>query len=168
MELGLVLMYLAAIIAANLSVVAFGPAVSIANAFIFIALDLTSRDRLHAAWHGRGLLWKMAALIGTGSLLSWLLNRNAGPIALASFVAFGVSATLDTIVYAALGRRAYLVRVNGSNVVSAAADSLIFPTLAFGGFLPWIVAGQFAAKLIGGALWAWVLRPREKGEAAYV
>ena len=42
-------MYLAAIVAANLSVAAFGLAVSIANAFIFIALDLTSRDRLHEA-----------------------------------------------------------------------------------------------------------------------
>lgn len=167
MELGLVLMYLAAIVVANLSVAAFGPAVAIVNAFVFIGLDLTARDRLHAAWHGRGLAWKMACLIGAGSLLSWLLNRDAGPIALASFVAFAVSATLDTIVYAALGKRAYLVRINGSNVVSAAADSLIFPYLAFGGFLPWIVAGQFAAKLIGGALWAWVLRPREKGEAIH-
>lgn len=160
-------MYLAAIVAANLSVAAFGPAVSILNAALFIGLDLTARDRLHAAWHGRGLLWKMACLIGAGSLLSWLLNRDAGPIALASFAAFAVSATLDTIVYAALGRRAYLVRVNGSNVVSAAADSLIFPTLAFGGFLPWIVVGQFAAKLIGGAVWAYLLRPREKSEATY-
>lgn len=170
MELGLVLMYLAAIVTANLSVAAFGPAVSILNAALFIGLDLTARDRLHAAWHGRGLVWKMAALIGTGSLLSWLLNRAAGPIALASFVAFAVSATLDTIVYAALGKRAYLVRVSGSNVVSAAADSLIFPTLAFGGFLPWIVAGQFAAKLIGGAVWAWLLRPRAapESEATYV
>lgn len=160
MELGLILLYLAAIVAANLTVAWFGPAVAIVNAFLFIGLDLTARDRLHSAWHGRGLAWKMAALIGAGSLLSWLLDGAAGPIALASFVAFAVSATLDTIVYAALGQRAYLVRVNGSNVVSAAADSLIFPTLAFGGFLPWIVAGQFAAKLIGGALWAWALRPR--------
>lgn len=165
MELGLVLMYLAAIVAANLSVAAFGPAISIVNAALLIGLDLTARDRLHAAWHGRGLAWKMALLIAAGSLLSWLLNRDAGPIALASFVAFGVSAILDTMVYAALGKHAYLVRVNGSNVVSAAADSLIFPTLAFHAVLPGIVAGQFAAKLIGGAVWAWLLRPRHTTEA---
>lgn len=161
----LVGLYLAAIVAANLSVAAFGPAVAVVNAFVFIGLDLTTRDRLHEAWAGRGLAWKMAALIGAGSLLSWLLNRDAGRVALASFCAFGVSAILDTIVYAALGKRAYLVRVNGSNVVSAAADSFIFPALAFGFPLLWpIVLGQFVAKVVGGALWAWVLGMRKAVE----
>lgn len=152
-------LYLTAIVAANLSVAALGPAVSIVNAFVFIGLDLTTRDRLHEAWAGRGLAWKMAALIGAGSLLSYLLNRNAGPIALASFVAFGVSASLDSLAYALLQKHAYLVKVNGSNLVSAAADSLIFPALAFGLPLLWpIVAGQFVAKVAGGALWAYALR----------
>jgi len=151
-------MYLAAIVAANLLVATFGPAVSIVNAFLFIGLDLTSRDRLHEAWAGRGLAWKMGLLIASGSLLSYLLDGAAGRIALASFVAFAVSATLDTAIYALLHERAYLVKVNGSNVVSAAADSLIFPTLAFGALLPWIVLGQFAAKVAGGVLWAFILR----------
>ena len=65
----------------------------------------------------------MAALIAAGSALSWLLSRSAGPIALASFVAFAVSATLDAIVYAILGSKSYALRVNGSNVVSAAESS---------------------------------------------
>ncbi len=160
---GLVGMYLAAIVAANLSVAAFGPAISIVNAFVFIGLDLTARDRLHAAWHGRHLAWKMAALIASGSLLSYLLNASAGGIALASLVAFAVSAALDTLCYQLLRDRAYLVKVNGSNVVSAAADSLIFPTLAFGALLPWIVLGQFVAKVAGGAVWAYLLRPRQHG-----
>lgn len=158
----LVGMYLAAIVAANLSVATFGPAVTIPIAFLFIALDLTARDRLHEAWAGRGLLWKMGALIGAGSALSYLLNASVGPIALASFVAFAVSAALDTLMYQLLHERTYLIKVNGSNLVSAAADSLIFPTLAFGGFLPWIVLGQFIAKVVGGAVWAWVLRPERR------
>lgn len=154
----LIALYLIAIVAANLLVAAFGPAVAVVNAFLFIGLDLTARDALHEAWRGRGLMPRMAALIACGSLISWLLNRAAGPIALASFVAFAVSAALDSVVYAALGRRAYLVRVNGSNIVGAAADSLLFPALAFGLPLLWpIVLGQFAAKVLGGALWAWVL-----------
>lgn len=155
-------MYLAAIVAANLSVAAFGPSVAIVNAFVFIALDLTARDRLHEAWNHNGLLWKMGALIASGSLLSYALNANAGPIALASFVAFAVSAGLDTLCYFLLRERAYLIKVNGSNIVGAAADSLIFPTLAFGAFLPWIVLGQFIAKVAGGFIWAWVLRPSNK------
>jgi queuosine precursor transporter len=158
---GLVGMYLAAIVAANLSVAAFGPAVSIVNAFVFIALDLTARDRLHEAWQVRGLAWKMGLLIATGSALSYglarLLPSTMPPdlvarIALASLIAFGVSAALDALCYHLLRERAYLVKVNGSNVVSAAADSLIFPTLAFGALLPWIVLGQFIAKVAGGAV----------------
>lgn len=153
-------MYLAAIVGANLLVAALGPAVTIPCAFVFIALDLTTRDRLHDAWHGRGLVWKMAALITAGSALSYALNASAGPIALASFVAFAVSAALDALTYQVLHKRAYLVKVNGSNLVSALADSIIFPTLAFGGLLPWLVLGQFAAKVLGGVVWAWLLRPR--------
>lgn len=156
----LVSMYLAAIVAANLTVAWLGPSVVIVNAFVFIGLDLTARDRLHEAWGGRGLVWKMGALIAAGSILSYAINADAGRIALASFVAFGVSSSLDALIYALLHERAYLIKVNGSNIVSAAADSLIFPTLAFGVFLPWIILGQFVAKVVGGAAWAYVLMPR--------
>jgi uncharacterized PurR-regulated membrane protein YhhQ (DUF165 family) len=124
---------------------------------LFIGLDLTSRDHLHDAWHGRGLAWKMAALIAVGSLLSWLLNRNAGPIALASFVAFACAAIVDTLAYHLLKDRSKMLKINGSNVLSAAVDSLVFPTLAFGAILPVIVLGQFAAKVLGGFLWSIVL-----------
>lgn len=156
----LVGVYLVAIVAANLVVSIFGPSATVVIAFLFIALDLTTRDALHDAWHGNGLVWKMAALIATGSVLSYLLNRNAGPIALASFVAFVAAAGVDTLAYAALGKRAYLVKVNGSNLLSAAVDSVIFPALAFGLPLLWpIVIGQFVAKVVGGFLWSFVLKP---------
>lgn len=157
-----VTMYLAAIVLANLSSAYFGPSASVINAFLFIGLDLTARDRLHEAWHGRGLVWKMGLLIAVGSLLSWVINRNAGQIALASMIAFALAAVADTVVYHLLKDRAYLVKVNGSNVVSAAVDSLVFPTIAFGGFLPLITLGQFAAKVFGGALWAYILRSKTK------
>jgi uncharacterized PurR-regulated membrane protein YhhQ (DUF165 family) len=67
--------------------------------------------------------------------------------------------------YHLLRHRRWSIKVNGSNVVSAAADSLIFPTLAFGALLPWIVLGQFVAKVAGGALWSIVLRPRGSASA---
>lgn len=153
-----IFLYLSAIILANLSVAAFGPGVTIINAFLFIGLDLTSRDQLHEAWRGRGLLPKMAALIAAGSVLSWLLNRAAGQVALASFVAFAAAASVDTLVYQLLGRYPRWLRINGSNVPSAAVDSLIFPTLAFGGFLWPIVLGQFLAKTLGGFLWSLLFR----------
>jgi hypothetical protein len=132
----------------------FGPGSTIVNAFLFIGLDLTSRDKLHDAWGGNHLWLKMFTLIGTGSLLSWFLNRGAGQIALASFVAFAVAGMFDALVYHFMRDSKWLIRVNGSNVFSAMADSLIFPTIAFGSFLPLIVLGQFAAKVSGGFLWA--------------
>lgn len=138
----------------------FGPNASIVNAFLFIGMDLSTRDKLHDAWNGRGLVWKMTALIAAGSLLSYLLNRSAGPIALASFVAFAAAATVDAIAYHFLRDRARLVRVNGSNVFSAAVDSLVFPTLAFGGLNLAITLGQFTAKVAGGFVWSLILQRR--------
>lgn len=159
----LIALYLIAIIIANLAVAQFGPSVTIINAFLFIGLDLTTRDSLHDRWQGRNLWLKMLALIGAGSLLSFALNVNAGPIALASFVAFAGAGIADTLVYWLLGDRAKLVKINGSNVVSAAVDSLIFPVLAFGfPILWWVVLGQFAAKVAGGFIWSLVLSRSER------
>jgi hypothetical protein len=152
--------YLAAIVLANLSVATFGPGISIVTALVLIGLDLTTRDVLHDRWRGRLLLPRMALLIGAGGAISYALNSSAGPIALASTSAFVVSATLDATAYTLLEPYRRMVRVNGSNIIGAAADSLIFPTLAFGSLLPVVVLGQFAAKVIGGLFWSLVLRGR--------
>lgn len=153
-----VILYLIAIVLANLTIAAFGPSMVIINAFVFIGLDLTARDRLHDAWRGNRLILKTVFLIATGSGISWLLNRDAGAIALASCVAFAAAATIDAVVYHLLGRYPRWLRINGSNIPSALVDSLVFPTLAFGGFLPLIVLGQFLAKVLGGLVWSLVFR----------
>lgn len=145
---------------ANLSVAAFGPPSVYINAFLFIGLTLTTRDRLHEHWKGRHLGMKMGAVIVVGAVLSWLLNRDAGPIAVASMVAFAAAEVVDTLVYHVLHRQRWMLRANGSNVVSSLVDSIVFPTLAFGG-LSWVVtSGQFAAKVVGGLVWAYFLRQR--------
>lgn len=154
----LITLYLAAIVAANLSVAAFGPEVSILNAFLFIGLDLSTRDALHDRWQGRQLWPRMMALIAAGSVLSTALNINALPIAVASFTAFAAAGVADTLVYSMLGDQSKLLRMNGSNVLAAGVDSLVFPALAFGFPLLWpIVIGQFAAKVIGGFVWSLLL-----------
>lgn len=159
-----ILMYLGAIILANLTVARFGPSSAIVVAFLFIGLDLTSRDKLHEAWHNNGLVWKMGILIAVGSFISWILNKDSGRVAVASFVAFMFAAVVDTIVYQILHKRSYLVKVNGSNVFSALVDSIIFPTIAFGGFLPLITLGQFVAKVFGGAVWAFILNKKRDND----
>lgn len=153
-----IILYLGAVVLANLTVTYFGPTSAIVVAFLFIGLDLTARDHLHDAWRGEGLLWKMALLIAAGSILSWLLNRDAGPVAIASFSAFAAAASVDAVAYHLLRRYPRWLRINGSNVPSAAVDSVVFPVLAFGGF-PWpIILGQFLAKTLGGFLWSLILR----------
>lgn len=165
----IVALYLVAVVAANLSVAAFGPNVTILNALLFIGLDLSARDRLHEAWSGRRLWARMAVLIAAGGAISYVVNRDAAQIAVASTVAFVVAGILDATVYALLHDRSWMVRVQSSNVVAAAADSLIFPTLAFGGFLPLIVVGQLVAKVAGGFVWGAILAPRrEAGRAVPV
>ncbi len=150
-------MYLLAAVLANLSSAFFGPIASIFNAFVFIGLDLTARDKLHDAWQGRYLWVKMFLLIAVGSGISYMLNRNAGIIAVASLAAFGVAGVVDAIVYQFLHDKKWMVKVNGSNIFSALADSMIFPTIAFGGIMPLIMLGQFAAKVSGGFIWSWII-----------
>ena len=155
--MGLVIAYLTAIVLANLSVAHFGPASTILNAFVFIGLNLTARDKLHDMW-GRNVARNMGLLILTGGLLSYALNAGAGRIALASVAAFLLSETMDAIAYTKLHRHPFLTRSNGSNVVGAAFDSVVFPVLAFGGFPVVIILGQFAAKVLGGFIWSLILR----------
>lgn len=152
-----VALYLLAIVLANLSVTYFGPPSTIVNAFLFIGLDITARDRLHEAWHKSGLVWKMGLLILSGSLLSWFVDRNAAQIAVASCISFAFANLADTIIYQLMHKHPWQVKVNGSNVVSAAVDSVAFPTIAFGSFMPLVTLGQFAAKVLGGFVWAQII-----------
>lgn len=161
----LIAIYLIAIIIANLIVAHWGTIAVLPVGFMLIGLDLTSRDYLHELWK-RHLWLKMASLIAVGSILSWLLNKDAGQIALASFIAFASAGIVDTITYAILGKRVFLVRVNGSNVFSAFTDSALFLTIAFGAFMPALVFAQFGVKVCGGFMWSLLLkRFREKGNA---
>jgi len=144
-----ILIYAVAMTCANLSIAAFGPWVSPINAFFLIGLDLALRDWLHV----RLRVWQMSALIAATGLLTYILNPSAQHIAIASAVSFAVAALADWLTFTKL-QGSWLRRSVGSNVVGAAVDSLIFPTLAFGALMPAIVLMQFAAKAAGGAMWA--------------
>jgi uncharacterized PurR-regulated membrane protein YhhQ (DUF165 family) len=152
--------YAVAMVAANLLVATFGPAISPINAFLLIGLDLTLRDWLHV----RLKTWQMGGLIlGTGAL-TYLLNPAAGMIAVASAVSFLVAALVDWAVFVKT-TGSWIKRANVSNTAGAAVDSLLFPTIAFGALMPEIVALQFVAKVSGGAVWSYVLEKKLKNVA---
>mgnify|MGYP001214720545 CR=1 FL=1 len=114
-------LYLAAAIAANFSVMFFGPISTPFNAFVLVALDLVTRDMLHERWHRH--LWRnMFLLILAGSVITYLLNAGAVRIAVASTVAFLATGVADTVMYHLLRRFPRLKRVVGSNVVSARSE----------------------------------------------
>ncbi len=151
--------YAVAMVAANLLVATFGPAISPINAFLLIGLDLTLRDWLHV----RLKTWQMGGLIlGTGAL-TYLLNPAAGMIAVASAVSFLVAALVDWAIFVKT-TGSWIKRANVSNTGGAAVDSLLFPTIAFGALMPEIVALQFVAKVSGGAVWSYVLEKKLKHE----
>jgi hypothetical protein len=151
---GLIALYVAAMVTANILVWWLGPWFSPINAFLLIGLDLTLRDVMH----DRLTRWQMLSVVLVGGFITWAVNPAAAKIAIASATAFSVAALADWLAYSLLRTRPWLVRSNGSNMVGAAIDSLIFPTMAFGAFMPHIVVLQFAAKVGGGAVWSVLLR----------
>lgn len=145
-------LYILSMTAANLLVAQFGPVISPILAFFLIGLDLSLRDYLHE----RMRALQMLAMIATGGALTYLLNPAAGMIAIASASAFTASALTDWAVFAKVPG-SWMRRANASNVAGAAVDSLVFPTIAFGALMPHIVLMQFAAKVAGGAVWAYLI-----------
>jgi uncharacterized PurR-regulated membrane protein YhhQ (DUF165 family) len=150
--------YIIALVVANLLVALLGPWFSLVNAFVLIGLDFSLRDKIHDLWEGDKLPIKMGGLIAIASIVSYAINPATGMIAFASLAAFTFSMVADSFAYHYLKEYKHSIRVNGSNVAGSAVDSLVFPTIAFGGLMPEIVALQFLAKVIGGFIWSKILR----------
>lgn len=156
---GLVVIYLAAIVAANLTLTHYAaqghPEVSVYIAFVLVALDLVVRDVLHDWYAGRRRMLLLGGLILAGSVLSYLANPDSAEIAKWSALAFAAAMTVDTIVYQAVHHWPWAERSNLSNIAAAATDSAVF--CAGLGF-PFVVAfGQFTAKVAGGVLFVLLL-----------
>lgn len=150
------LIFICALVVANLSVAMFGPWVSPINAFLLIGLDLSLRDKLHDQWNGNPV--KIGSLIGVAGLVSYLINPASGMIAIASVCAFCASMVVDSVVYQKMKDRPWFERANTSNIAGAAVDSLIFPTIAFGELIWLIVLLQFVAKVSGGLIWSCIFK----------
>lgn len=148
------LVYIAALCAANALIAWLGPWVSVFNSFVLIGLDLALRDRLHDRYGFAVVVW-ISVVAG---IASYALNPAAGSVALASSLSFTMAAIADGGVYQRLMRHRWLVKSNTSNAAGAAVDSLLFPLIAFGAFMPAITAGQFLAKVAGGFGWSLLLR----------
>lgn len=150
--------YIAALVIANLLVAWLGPWFSLVNAFVLIGLDLSLRDKIHDLWEGDNLALKMGGLIATASIVSYAINPATGMIAFASLAAFSLSMVADSVAYQYLKAKQWIIRTNGSNIAGSAVDSIVFPTIAFGGLMIEIVLLQFVAKVAGGFVWSYLLK----------
>jgi queuosine precursor transporter len=154
-----ILMFLALAVAANVAVAQFGVEATPYVAALTIGPILVLRDRIHELWSDHSafqLTVKMTILTLVGGALSYIFTPDeAGArVALAALAAFAASLATDTVVYQSFIRTQRHVRVNVSNAVSAAVDSFVFLTVAFGSSAIVFadVFSQWTAKVAGGAL----------------
>lgn len=153
---GLVVPFLAAVVAANLIVKHYGPTSTPYVSFVLIGAALIFRDKF-ADMVGVKRIAAQASLIAAGALLTFLVNQDAALIAKASVVAFAASEAVEGTVYFLRRHRPWLERAPFSATFGAAVDSVLFITIAFG-FSFTIAFAQFVAKVAGGYMWAWLIQ----------
>lgn len=158
------IIYILVIIASNQIINWLGPDYTPHVAFFLIPIDFILRDGLQDLLYkeknnNREVWLHLLGLIIIGGLISYLMNSTVRNIALASAVAFIVSSIIDSIVYSLLLKRSKLIRINISNFFSLISDSILFPTIAFGGLFPLLVFKQSFAKIFGSIIWTLLLLP---------
>ena len=147
-------LYIAAVVAANLLVKHYGPQAAPAIAFVAVAAVLIFRDQFADLVGSRTRSQVLqAGLIALGALATYLINENAATIAKASVIAFAASELTEQAVYLGLRNRPWMERAPWAAVPAAAVDSVLFITIAFS-FNFWIIAAQFGCKVGGAYLWA--------------
>lgn len=113
---------------------------------LFFGVTFTQRDRVHH--FGRD---KVYAMIAAAAVLNVLMSIFLGVpwrFVLASFLAIILAETADTEVYQRLRKRAWILRVAGSNAISMPLDSTVFTLVAFAG-APGYGLGRLLAIIYG-------------------
>ena len=149
--------YLIAFVLANLIVLYFGSIGLIFTALFLIPFDFVMRCIFHETWKGIELILKLGLIVIAASLITFVINRNAINIAIASSVGFILAQIFAGIFYQFFIKKSFFVKVNGSDAIGILIDSLSFQLIAFGIINYNILVGQFLLKLIGGFFWYWVI-----------
>lgn len=152
-----VLLYVAAIVAANVVTAAtapteLGPFLVPAGTWV-VAATFVLRDAVQVR-HGRRVAYAAIAAALVASAVTSALLSDTLAVVVGSAAAFAVSESLDTEVFTRL-RVGLAGRVLASGVVGAVADSVIFAVVAlspiWSGLVPWsalpnVIAGQLIVK----------------------
>lgn len=161
-DIGLIALYLGAIVLANGLVTFYGQKALPWTAFFLIPFDLVVRDLLQDRWQKltRLELWTaVGCLVVTGAWISLVTTTGSVRVAYASCTAFALTGVLDTLSYQWMIRRGRLFRINVATVLAAATDSVVFAGLAFDHAEISLVFWQILTKVAGGAVWSLVFFP---------
>jgi len=145
--------YLITMVLGNLFVKHFGAYGLFFTSFVFIPYDFMVRCLLHENWKGKRLFIRLFSLISVAAIITYLFNKNALNIALASVTAFAVSSLCASLFYQLFIKSKYFIKVNGSDLIGIIIDSILFQTIAFSIINPFVISGQILVKFIGGILW---------------
>lgn len=155
----IVLLYLVALVSANLAITEFREIAFYLVGFFLIPLDMVLRDILHERWRTDNITLKMGGLIVLGGFITWLFNNDTLQVAIASVSAFATSMTVNAFVYQGMLNFSRITRMNTSNLLASIADSAVFCLLFFG-WDPMIVLVQSLIKFSGGFLFTLLFRKK--------
>lgn len=150
-------LYLIAFVLSNFIVLWYGSKGLIFTAIFLIPFDFVLRCLFHETWKGKELILKLGTLVLTASVITFIINKDALNIALASSFGFIFAQIFAGIFYQYFIKSSYLIKVNGSDAIGILVDSLVFQFIAFSVILPEITISQFLLKLTGGLFWYWII-----------
>jgi len=150
-------LYLLAFIFANFIVLWYGQTGLIFTALFLIPFDFVMRSMFHEQWKGIELFFKLGSLVFVASICTYLINKDAQNIAIASSFAFLSAQFVASIFYQLTIKKRYLIKVNGSDAIGILVDSVCFQLIAFSIIDPVITLTQFLLKITGGFFWYWVI-----------
>ena len=100
---------------------------------LFIGILLTLRDAIHDKYGWKGTMGNVAMASALARCIGGLTSGGLlQRIAVASFIAFALSESVDTVMYQIYLHLPWLKRVSLSNWWSSIVDSVVFIVLAFG------------------------------------
>jgi uncharacterized PurR-regulated membrane protein YhhQ (DUF165 family) len=149
--------YLFALIFANFIVVWYGKTGLIFTALFLIPFDFVIRCIFHEKWKGKELIIKLGTLTITASIITYMINSDALNIAAGSALGFMSAQVIAGLFYQWAIKKAFWIKVNGSDFFGILTDSVVFQIVAFSAIDPTITASQTALKLIGGVFWYWLI-----------
>lgn len=121
---------------------------------ICVAANMMLRDRVFC---GRGLKFS-AAIAAAAGLCTFAFNHAALTVAIASFTAVVSGAFVAGSVFKLLKNKVAIEKARPiANTCSAITDSLIYPTIAFMTFLPFVSMEMFASKFLSVLFYTFII-----------